>query len=60
MAKCQECGKGPSFGHNVSHSQVKTKRKFSPNIQQVTITRNGKSQRMKLCTRCIRTMYKVS
>ncbi|MSZ50828.1 MAG: 50S ribosomal protein L28, partial [Actinobacteria bacterium] len=24
-ANCDICGKGPSFGNNVSHSQVKTR-----------------------------------
>ncbi|MGD8791546.1 MAG: bL28 family ribosomal protein, partial [Anaerolineae bacterium] len=28
MAKCDMCGKGPSFGHNVSHSNVHTKRQW--------------------------------
>jgi large subunit ribosomal protein L28 len=34
-AKCDVCGKGPGFGHQVSHSNVKTKRRFNPNIQRV-------------------------
>ena len=29
---CQVTGKRPQFGNNVSHSNVKTKRKFLPNI----------------------------
>jgi len=29
---CQLTGKRPISGHNVSHSNVKTKRKFKPNI----------------------------
>ena len=29
---CQVTGKKPQFGNNVSHSNVKTKRKFLPNI----------------------------
>ena len=33
MAKCSICGKGVTFGHNVSHSNRKTKRKFSPNLK---------------------------
>ncbi|HIC88975.1 MAG TPA: 50S ribosomal protein L28, partial [Anaerolineae bacterium] len=31
MAKCEICGKGPQFGHNVSHSMRHTKRKWRPN-----------------------------
>ncbi len=59
MAVCENCGKSPSFGHSVSHSNVRTKRQFKPNIQQVTIYRDGKLQKMKLCTRCIRTLTKA-
>ena len=29
---CEVCGKGPMSGNNVSHSHVKTKRKWKPNI----------------------------
>jgi large subunit ribosomal protein L28 len=59
MAKCEICGKTPSFGHSVSHSNVRTKRQWKPNIQKVTIHRDGKPQRMMLCTRCLRTLNKV-
>ncbi len=30
---CELTGVGPQFGNNVSHSNRKTRRKFSPNIQ---------------------------
>ncbi len=30
---CQITGKKVMFGHNVSHSNAKTKRKFVPNLQ---------------------------
>ena len=59
MAKCQQCGKTLSFGHNVSHSHVRTKRQWKPNIQKVTIYKDGRRQRMMLCTRCLRTLHKV-
>ncbi len=29
---CQVTGKGPMSGHSVSHSNVKTKRRFLPNL----------------------------
>ena len=32
---CDVCGKKPSFGMSVSHSHRRTKRRWSPNIQQV-------------------------
>ena len=58
MAKCDICGKSPSFGHNVSHSMVRTRRQWRPNIQKVTVMMDGKPQRMSLCTRCLRSMNK--
>lgn len=30
---CELTGKGPLTGHKVSHSNVKTKRRFYPNLQ---------------------------
>ncbi len=56
MAKCEICGKGPTFGNNVSHSKVHTKRRWSPNLQKVTLTRDGRKKRMTVCTRCLRTI----
>jgi large subunit ribosomal protein L28 len=29
---CQVTGKGPMAGHNVSHSNIKSKRRFLPNL----------------------------
>ena len=59
MAKCEICGKGPQFGHNVSFSQKKTKRKFKPNIQRTTIYEEGRKVRKYLCTRCLKTLNKT-
>jgi large subunit ribosomal protein L28 len=59
MAKCEMSGKTPSFGHNVSHSMVKTKRQWKPNIQKVSVFKDGRMQRMNLCTRCLRTLNKA-
>jgi large subunit ribosomal protein L28 len=59
MAKCEICGKTPSFGHSVSLSNVRTKRQWKPNIQKVSIHKDGKSQRIKICTRCLRTLNKA-
>ncbi len=58
MAKCEMCGKSPQFGHNVSHSKKATKRQFKPNIQRVQVTIDGRTRRMHLCTRCLRTLNK--
>ena len=58
MAKCEICGKGVQFGHNVSHSKRRTNRSWSPNIQRVTVEYEGKTQHMKICARCLRTLHK--
>jgi large subunit ribosomal protein L28 len=58
MAKCEVCGKTPQFGHNVSHSNRKTRRQFKPNVQRVKVMENGRLVSKFMCTRCIRTMSK--
>ncbi|NJN15352.1 MAG: 50S ribosomal protein L28 [Oscillochloris sp.] len=60
MAKCASCGKGPSFGSNVSFSKRHTKRMWRPNLQKTTIINDeGKPEQIRICTRCMRTMMKV-
>jgi large subunit ribosomal protein L28 len=52
--KCDVCGKTVSFGNAVSHSQIKTKRTWSPNLQRVRAVVNGETKRIDVCTRCLR------
>jgi len=52
--KCDICGKGPSFGHNVSHANKKTLRRWNPNLQTIKIAKGGQNTKVKACTRCIR------
>ncbi|HKZ17089.1 MAG TPA: 50S ribosomal protein L28 [Geobacteraceae bacterium] len=55
MAKvCEICGKGPSFGNNISHANNKTSKTWYPNLQKIKAVRNGSVKRIKVCTRCIR------
>ena len=35
-AVCQVTGAVPGFGHNISHSHRRTKRRFDPNVQRKT------------------------
>jgi large subunit ribosomal protein L28 len=56
--KCDICGKGPQFGHNVSHSKQRTKRRWKPNLQTVTIQDGDTMRRVSICTRCLRTLQK--
>ena len=51
---CHVCRKGPSFGHNRSHSMVATKRRFDPNLQRVRIDDGGTPRRVYVCTRCLK------
>ncbi len=53
-ASCEFCGKKPKSGHNVSHSNIKTKRRFLPNLQRVRALVDGRVRRVRICTRCIR------
>lgn len=54
MAKCDICGKGPVAGNNVSHSHLKTKRVWQPNIQKVRVIINGSKKKLKVCTKCLK------
>ncbi|MBS3970315.1 MAG: 50S ribosomal protein L28 [Clostridia bacterium] len=54
MAKCTVCGKGVSTGHKVSHSNIKTKKQWKPNIQRVKTVVRGTKKRIDICTRCLR------
>ncbi|MBQ7411364.1 MAG: 50S ribosomal protein L28 [Clostridia bacterium] len=54
MAKCAICGKGVTFGHNVSHSNRKTNRTWKPNIRRVKAVVNGSSKTVNVCSRCLR------
>jgi large subunit ribosomal protein L28 len=58
MAVCEICGKGPQFGHNVSHSKRATKRQFKPNIQKTKIWRDGRLVSVMLCAKCLKTLGK--
>jgi large subunit ribosomal protein L28 len=35
--RCAITGKGVQVGHNVSHANNKTKRRFLPNLQQISV-----------------------
>ncbi|MDR1702455.1 MAG: 50S ribosomal protein L28 [Sporomusaceae bacterium] len=54
MAICSVCNKGVSTGFNVSHSHLKTKRTWNPNIQRVRALVDGEVKRVNVCTRCLR------
>jgi large subunit ribosomal protein L28 len=59
MSKCKICGRGPQFGHNVSHSMRHTKRRWNINIQRTRLTVDGKQQSVAVCTKCLKTLSKA-
>jgi large subunit ribosomal protein L28 len=55
MAKnCEICGRGPQFGHRISHAHNVTNRRWNVNLQTVRAAVNGGTKRVKVCTSCIR------
>ena len=60
MAACENCGKSAMVGNNVSHSKHRTKRRFHANIQNIKVKVGSQTKRVKMCTRCIKAMSKVS
>ncbi|MGE5458005.1 MAG: 50S ribosomal protein L28 [Methanococcaceae archaeon] len=51
---CEICGKAPITGHNVSHAHNRTKTRWLPNLQKVNALIEGKKQKIKVCTTCIK------
>ena len=59
--KCELTGKNPMKGHNVSHANNKTKRRFLPNLKKVKFTSELLKRSMKLtvCNVGVRSVYKI-
>ncbi len=51
---CEICGKRPVTGHNISHANNKTPRRWYPNLQRVRAVVDGTTRRMRVCTRCLK------
>ena len=58
--KCQLTGKTFQSGNNVSHAKNRTRRRFLPNLQNITFISEklGRSIRLKVATSAIRTVEK--
>jgi large subunit ribosomal protein L28 len=56
--RCELTGKGPLVGHKVSHSNIKTKRRFLPNLVNVTLTSEslGRSVRLRISTNALKSV----
>lgn len=58
---CELTGTGPMVGHNVSHSNIKTKRRFMPNLVNVTLHSEALNQSfsMRIAAKALRTVDKL-
>ena len=54
--RCELTAKGPQVGHKVSHSNIKTKRRFLPNLCNVTFISDalGRNVRLRVSTNAIK------
>lgn len=56
--RCEITGVGPMVGHNVSHSNIKTKRRFMPNLTVATMQSDalGQSFSLRITNAALRTV----
>ena len=51
---CDYCNKGPRSGNLVSHSNIKTRTRWLPNLKRMKAVVGGSTRTVRVCTRCIR------
>ena len=56
--RCELTGKGPQTGNNVSHANNKTKRRFLPNLNDVSLASEvlGRSFKFRISAAALRTV----
>ena len=56
--RCELTAKGPLVGNKVSHSNIKTKRRFLPNLLNVTLISDalGRSVKLRVSANALRTV----
>ncbi len=56
--RCELTGVGPMVGHNVSHSNIKTKRRFLPSLAEINVPSDalGQSFKLKMTNAALRTL----
>ena len=56
--RCELTGVGPMVGHSVSHSNIKTKRRFLPSLRQTALQSEALNQsfRLKISNAALRTL----
>lgn len=55
---CDICGKKRDVGHNVSHAKNRTQRIRMPNLHTHHLATPEGKLKMRLCTKCIRSVKK--
>ncbi|HCG91282.1 MAG TPA: 50S ribosomal protein L28 [Dehalococcoidia bacterium] len=58
IMRCEICLKSGMAGNNVSHSMRHTKTRFYANVHKMNVTKDGKTSKVKICTRCLRNTMK--
>ncbi|WP_454624002.1 50S ribosomal protein L28 [Bradyrhizobium cenepequi] len=56
--RCELTAKGPQVGHRVSHSNIKTKRRFLPNLCNITFQSEslGRNIRLRVSTNAVKSV----
>lgn len=56
--RCELTGKSAQVGHKVSHSNIKTKRRFLPNLLNVTVISDalGRAVRLRISANALKTI----
>lgn len=56
--RCELTGVGPMVGHNVSHSNIKTKRRFLPSLRVTALQSEalGQTYRLRVTNAALRTL----
>lgn len=56
--RCELTGIGPMVGNNVSHANNRTRRRFLPNLQEVTLISDtlGRSFKLRISSKALRTV----
>ena len=56
--RCELTGKGPMSGNNVSHAKNRTRRRFLPNLNDVTLMSDvlGRSFKLRISAAALRTV----
>jgi large subunit ribosomal protein L28 len=57
---CDFCGKKRDVGHNVSHAKNRTQRIRKPNLHTHRLQTGEGKLKLRLCTKCLRTIKRAT